>query len=134
MRAAIEALDPQGLQGATQIAVEAIAERFGDGEFETTLCTGDRNQQVIPSAYRLAAFREARVADFLRVSEGRGEQVFGIGRFRWHGLLDDPVLAAPTTSGSTMLNQRGRDRSHITTPMRAIADGLESIVCLANEE
>ena len=38
MRAEIEALDPAGLQDATQAAAEAIAERFGDAEFETTLC------------------------------------------------------------------------------------------------
>ena len=38
MRAEIEALDPAGLQEATQAAAEAIAERFGDAEFETTLC------------------------------------------------------------------------------------------------
>lgn len=37
MRAEIEALDPTGLHDATQVAAEAIAERFGDGVFETTL-------------------------------------------------------------------------------------------------
>jgi SAM-dependent methyltransferase len=37
MRAEIEALDPEGLQEATQATAEAIAERFGHGAFETTL-------------------------------------------------------------------------------------------------
>ena len=38
MRMEIEALDPTGLQEATQAAADAIAEKYGDGEFETTLC------------------------------------------------------------------------------------------------
>jgi SAM-dependent methyltransferase len=37
MRAEIEALDPTGLQEATQAAADAIAESFGDGAFDTTL-------------------------------------------------------------------------------------------------
>ena len=37
MRAEIEALDPAGLQEATQAAADAIAESFGDGAFDTTL-------------------------------------------------------------------------------------------------
>ena len=37
MRAEIEALDPTGLQEATQAAAEAIAEQFGNSAFETTL-------------------------------------------------------------------------------------------------
>jgi hypothetical protein len=37
MRAEIEALDPTGLQAATEAAAEAIAERFGSGAFDTTL-------------------------------------------------------------------------------------------------
>ena len=37
MRAEIEALDPTGLQAATEAAAAAIAEQFGSGPFETTL-------------------------------------------------------------------------------------------------
>ena len=37
MRTEIEALDPTGLQEATEAAADAIAERFVDGEFETIL-------------------------------------------------------------------------------------------------
>jgi ubiquinone/menaquinone biosynthesis C-methylase UbiE len=37
MRAEIEALDPTGLQEATEAAAHAIAERFGSGAFETEL-------------------------------------------------------------------------------------------------
>ena len=38
MRSEIEALDPTGLTAATKAAASAIAERFGEGEFETDLC------------------------------------------------------------------------------------------------
>jgi hypothetical protein len=37
MRAEIEALDPTGLQEATQAAADAIAETFRDGAFDSTL-------------------------------------------------------------------------------------------------
>lgn len=37
MRAEIEALDPGGLEGATEAAAAAIATRFGDGPFEVLL-------------------------------------------------------------------------------------------------
>jgi SAM-dependent methyltransferase len=38
MRAEIEALDPAGLEAATEAAASAITERLGAGEFETDLC------------------------------------------------------------------------------------------------
>ena len=38
MRAELEAADPTGLEAATAAAAEAIAERFGEGAFETELC------------------------------------------------------------------------------------------------
>jgi hypothetical protein len=38
MRSEIEAEDPTGLEDATAAAAEAIAERFGQGAFETELC------------------------------------------------------------------------------------------------
>jgi SAM-dependent methyltransferase len=38
MRAELEALDPTNLEAATAAAAAAIAERFGEGAFETELC------------------------------------------------------------------------------------------------
>lgn len=38
MRSEIEAVDPAGLEAATAAAAEAIAERYGQGAFETDLC------------------------------------------------------------------------------------------------